>query len=329
MIMMRIEYNVLTLPLLKPFTISRAIFHDAKVVRVRVTARSFAGAAECVPQARFGETIDSVVDQIKDVQRLASASSIDREQLSRLLPAGAARNAIDCALWDLEAKTRGQPVWHVAGLRSPIPVLTAYTLPLTSPDQTFRLAKEHAHRPLLKVKVGTPDDATRLRAIRAGAPQTRIIVDANEAWTIGQLDAMAPLLESAGVEIVEQPLPAGDDDALRDRNYRFAICADEGCRERSSLKSLLGKYGVISIKLDKVGGLTEALALRSAALKANFRVMVGCGIGSTLAIAPAVLVAQGAAYVDLDGPLFLREDIPGGIQYSSDHVAPADPNIWG
>jgi len=326
---MEIQREIHVLPLLKPFAISRTVFHDAKVIRVKVTEGSHTGMAECVPQARFGESIESVIEQLDFATQMASRSPLNRALIQGLLPGGAARNAIDCALWDMDAKLERKPAWALAGLEPPISIPTAYTLPLSPPDQARLEAEKHQHRPLLKVKVGTHDDATRLENIRAGAPNARIIADANEAWTIEQLDAMAPILESVGVEMVEQPLPADKDDALYERSYPFAICADESCRGSYSIPSLIGKYDVISIKLDKVGGLTEALALRRAAEHAHFRIMVGCGIGSSLAIAPAILVAQGAAFVDLDGPLFLREDIPGGVQYSDGHVGIADSRLWG
>ena len=306
------------------FTISRGSRTEAKVLTVRVARDGGAGWVECVPYARYGETLDSVSAQIESLP-----SGITRTDLQDALPAGAARNAVDCALWDLEAKQVGCRVWDLAGLPPPAPVITAFTLSLGTPEDMRKAAAKHAHRPLLKIKLGTPDDMPRLEAVRAGAPKSRIIVDANEGWTAEVYADLAPHLLRLGVEMVEQPLPAGGDDMLAEIARPLPVCADEACHDRASLPGLRGKYDMINIKLDKTGGLTEALALRAEAEAQAYDVMVGCMVGSSLAMAPAVLVAQGAAIVDLDGPLLLAEDRPTPLDYTAAGVHPPRPELWG
>ena len=283
-----------------------------------------AGQGECVPYARYGETMASVHKQIAGL-----ADAVDRAELQAALPAGAARNAVDCALWDWEAKRTGRPVWELAELPAPEPVVTAFTLSLDSPDKMEAAARKHAARPLLKIKLGTPEDMPRLEAVRRGAPATRIIIDANEGWDADIYADLAPHLLRLGVEMVEQPLPAGQDDMLAEIARPLPVCADESCHDRESLPRLRGKYDMVNIKLDKTGGLTEALALREAARAEGYRVMVGCMVGSSLAMAPAVLVAQGAEIVDLDGPLLLAEDRDPPLHYDSAGVHPALRTLWG
>jgi L-alanine-DL-glutamate epimerase-like enolase superfamily enzyme len=245
------------------------------------------------------------------------------------MPAGAARNAVDCALWDLEAKQTGRRVWQLAGLSAPGPELTAYTLSLDTPEKMRAEAAKHAHRPLLKIKLGTADDMPRLQAVRAGAPDTKIIVDANEGWSAEVYTDLAPHLQRLGVALVEQPLPAGDDDALLGMARPVPVCADESCHDRASLPHLAGKYDMVNIKLDKTGGLTEALALRQMALAEGYAVMMGCMMGSSLAMAPATLVAQGAAVTDLDAPLLLSEDRDHVLGYDRLGVYPPEAALWG
>jgi L-alanine-DL-glutamate epimerase-like enolase superfamily enzyme len=277
-----------------------------------------------VPYARYGETLDSVRAQIEGLPE-----GISRQDLQDALPAGAARNAVDCALWDLAAKQTGAPVWQLAGLPKPGPMITAYTLSLDTPENMRAEAAKHAHRPLLKIKLGTPDDMARLEAVRAGAPKSPIIVDANEGWTAEVYADLAPHLLRLGVQMVEQPLPAGQDDMLAEIERPLPVCADESCHDRASLPGLKGKYDMVNIKLDKTGGLTEALALRDAARAEGYQVMVGCMVGSSLAMAPAVLVAQGAEVVDLDGPLLLAEDRDAPLVYDAAGVHPASAELWG
>ncbi len=311
--------------LARTFTISRGSRDIARVLKVEITRNGVTGRGECVPYARYGETLDSVAAQIRGLEL-----PISRAALQRVLPAGAARNAVDCALWDLEAKQSGSPVWTLAGLPQPQPRITAFTLSLDSPDKMRAEAEENAFRPLLKTKLGGGDaDIARIRAVREGAPDARIIVDANEGWSADLYRLMAPVLVDLGVEMVEQPLPAGQDDALLDIERILPVCADESCHDRASLAGLAGKYDYVNIKLDKTGGLTEALALRQAARVAGYKLMVGCMVGSSLAMAPAVLVAQDAEFTDLDGPLLLAEDRSPPLYYDAAGVYPARTELWG
>ena len=306
------------------FTIARGSRTHADVLRVEVARDGVTGRGECVPYARYDETMASVRAQIEGV-----GAGIDRNALQAALPAGAARNALDCALWDLEAKRVGRRVWELAGLDMPQPLVTAFTLSLDTPEKMELAARRHAHRPLLKIKLGTPDDMPRLEAVRRGAPDTRIIIDANEGWSAEVYADLAPHLLRLGVAMVEQPLPAGADDMLAEIARPLPVCADESCHDRASLPGLRGKYDMVNIKLDKTGGLTEALALRDAARAQGYQVMVGCMVGSSLAMAPAVLVSQGAEVVDLDGPLLLAEDRDVPLHYDDKGVHPPLSALWG
>ncbi|WP_420012592.1 N-acetyl-D-Glu racemase DgcA [Tateyamaria sp.] len=321
---MRIEVTRDVFKLAQVFTISRGSRTEAQVLTVTVSDGLHRGWGECVPYARYGETLDSVTDQIS-----ALPADVTRAALYDLLPAGAGRNAVDCALWDLEAKRAGVRAWDLAGLSAPGPEVTAYTLSLDAPEALRAQAAEHAFRPLLKIKLGTPDDMPRLEAVRAGAPKSRIIIDANEGWSADVYADLAPHLVRLGVDLVEQPLPAGEDDALIGMDRPVPVCADESCHDRASLPQLAGKYDVVNIKLDKTGGLTEALALRQAALAEGYGIMVGCMVGSSLAMAPATLVAQGAGGVDLDGPLLLAEDRKTPLLFDDDGVHPPSEELWG
>ncbi|MEL6677571.1 MAG: N-acetyl-D-Glu racemase DgcA [Pseudomonadota bacterium] len=314
-----------TFPLAEVFTISRGSRTEAKVLTATVSREGLTGRGECVPYARYGETMESVTEQIE-----GAADVPDRAALAGALPPGAARNALDCALWDLEAKRAGRRVWQLAGLDRPGPEITAYTLSLDAPEAMRAAAARHAHRPLLKIKLGGgEEDVARIEAVRAGAPDARIVVDANEGWTADLYTALAPVFVRLGVTMVEQPLPAGSDDMLAEIARPLPVCADESCHDRASLPGLTGKYDMINIKIDKTGGLTEALALRAAARAAGYDVMVGCMVGSSLAMAPAVLAAQGAAVTDLDGPLLLAEDRPHALAFDAAGVHPPEAALWG
>nr|WP_217357427.1 N-acetyl-D-Glu racemase DgcA [Ruegeria arenilitoris] len=306
------------------FTISRGSRTEAKVLTVRLTDGAHQGWGECVPYARYDETLESVEAEIRGLP-----DAFTRQSLMDLLPAGAARNAVDCALWDLEAKRAGKRAWELAGLSAPKPEITAYTLSLDTPNAMRAQAAKNAHRPLLKIKLGTPDDMPRLEAVRAGAPDAKIIVDANEGWSAEVYADLAPHLVRLGVALVEQPLPAGDDEALIGLERPVPVCADESCHDRASLPGLKGKYDVINIKLDKTGGLTEALELRRAAQAEGYGIMVGCMVGSSLAMAPATLVAQGALVTDLDGPLLLAEDRDTPLVFDEAGVHPPQAALWG
>jgi L-alanine-DL-glutamate epimerase-like enolase superfamily enzyme len=321
---MQIDVTADVFKLAQVFTISRGSRTEAKVLTVRITDGGVTGWGECVPYARYGETLESVTAQIEGLPE-----QVSREALYGLLPAGAARNAVDCALWDLQAKQSGKRVWELAGLAKPGPEITAYTLSLAEPAEMQAQAAKNAFRPLLKIKLGTPDDMPRLEAVRAGAPKSTIIVDANEGWSAEVYADLAPHLVRLGVALVEQPLPAGEDDALIGMARPVPVCADESAHDCSTLAQLKGKYDVVNIKLDKTGGLTEALKLRDAARAEGYDVMVGCMVGSSLAMAPATLVAQGAKVVDLDGPLLLGEDRENALKFDGDGVHPPVAGLWG
>jgi len=321
---LEIQVKAETFRLAEVFTISRGSRTEAKVLTVKVSDNGVVGWGECVPYARYDETLESVTEEIEGLPE-----SLTRDELQGLLPGGAARNAVDCALWDLEAKRAGKRAWELAGLKVPGPEITAFTLSLDTAEKMEAQARKHAHRPLLKIKLGTPDDMARLEAVRRGAPEARIIVDANEGWSAEVYAELAPHLVRLGVALVEQPLPAGDDEALIGMDRPVPVCADESCHDRASLPKLKGKYDVVNIKLDKTGGLTEALALRDAARAEGYKVMVGCMVGTSLAMAPAVLLAQGAMVTDLDGPLLLAEDRDAPLRYDDQGVYPPDASLWG
>ena len=322
---MDITVRAETFPIAGVFAISRGARTEARVLTVEIRAGGLTGRGECVPYARYGETPEGVAAAIEGLP-----GTVDRATLQTLLPPGPARNALDCALWDLEARQSGRRVWELAGLPPPGPVPTAYTLSLGTPEAMRQAAETHRARPLLKVKLGGgAEDPERLRAVRAGAPEARLIVDANEGWTPALYAEMVPHLAAAGVALVEQPLPAGADAVLAELPRPVPVCADESCHNRASLPALIGRYDMINVKLDKTGGLTEALALIAEARRAGFGVMVGCMLGPSLAMTPAVLAAQGAAVTDLDGPLLLARDRAAPLRYDAAGVHPPEPELWG
>ena len=310
--------------LAQAFTISRGSKTEARVVTATIARDGITGRGECVPYARYGETVEGVRDAVAAVP-----PGTTREALQSLLPPGAARNAADCALWDWEAKRAGRRAWDLAGLPAPGPVVTAFTLSLDAPGAMEAAARANAHRPLLKIKLGTPDDMPRLEAVRRGSPAASLIVDANEGWTPEVYADLAPHLLRLGVALVEQPLPAGQDEALAHMPRPVPVCADESCHDRASLGALKGRYDMVNVKLDKTGGLTEALLLREEARAMGLGLMVGCMVGTSLAMAPAVLLAQGAQVADLDGPLLLAEDRPTPLAYDERGVHPPEPSLWG
>jgi L-Ala-D/L-Glu epimerase / N-acetyl-D-glutamate racemase len=315
-------------PLAETFTISRGSRTQSDVVLVELRQDGVTGRGECLPYPRYGESVEGVIEIIES-QRRALARGLDRMGLQKALPPGAARNALDCAFWDLEAKQAGCRVWELLGLAAPGPVVTAYTLSFDSAENMGEAAAKAADRPLLKLKLAGPDNVDRIAAVRAKAPRARIILDANEGWTPVIYADLAPHLAVLGVDLVEQPLPAGEDQALASMQHPVSVCADESCHDRAGLEALAGLYDFVNIKLDKTGGLTEALALKAAAEALGLRIMVGSMVATSLSMAPAHLVAQGAEVVDLDGPLLLAHDRPDGLRYEGSDVYPATAALWG
>jgi L-alanine-DL-glutamate epimerase-like enolase superfamily enzyme len=317
-----------TWPIRGRFTISRGSRTAIEVVVVELEAEGCRGRGEGVPYGRYGESLEGVIAAIEAL-RGDLAAGLDRAALQGRLPAGAARNALDCAFWDLDAKQTGKRVWDLAGLPAPEPVTTAYTLSLDSVENMRAAAKANAERPLLKLKLAGPEDLARVEAVREGAPTAGLVVDANEGWTPAFYDEIAPRLQALGVAMIEQPLHADHDQALARMERPVPVCADEACHDRASLPGLEGRYDMINIKLDKTGGLTEALKLKAEAEAAGYRIMVGCMLGTSLAMAPAMLVGQGAEVVDLDGPLLLAEDRSDGLLYEGSLLHPPAPALWG
>lgn len=315
-------------PIAGTFTISRGSRTEAEVLVCAVEDGAHRGWGECVPYRRYGETMDSVHAQILSVAP-SIASGLDRAGLLGQMPAGAARNAVDCALWDLEAKSSGVPVAATVCRRPAGPLVTAFTLSLDTPRKMAAQARENAFRPLLKVKLGGEADIERMEAVARAAPDSRIIVDANEGWSERDLEANLAAAASYGVALVEQPLPAGRDAALAHASRAVPICADESVHTADGLEELVGRYDAVNVKLDKAGGLTAALALSERARQLGLSIMVGCMVGTSLAMAPAVLLAQDADFVDLDGPLLLARDRVPALAYEGSSVAPPAPELWG
>ncbi len=299
-------------PIRGSFTISRGSKTEAAVVVVTLTDGAYSGRGECVPYARYGETVESVVTQIESLRPQLEAG-LDRAALQQALPAGAARNAIDCAMWGLESRRAGRSVAALAGLPEPQPVLTAYTISLDTPEVMAARARDADDYPLLKLKLGVSDVVQTMQAVRAARPHAKLIVDANESWPINDLPDYLKAAYDCGIEMIEQPLPAGKDAALADIAHPVVLCADESAHTWNDLVGLKNRYEAVNLKLDKTGGLTEALATKAEAERLGFKIMIGCMVSTSLAIAPAFLLTAGAAWVDLDGPLLLERDRAGGV----------------
>jgi L-Ala-D/L-Glu epimerase len=321
---LKVHAAVETWPIAGEFVVARGAKREATVVVARVSDGAVSGRGECVPYARYGETVESACAAIA-----ALGSVSDRAELLRRMPAGAARNAVDCALWDYEAKRSGTSAATLAGLPAPRPVTTAYTISLARSEAMAAKAASVPSLPLLKLKLGGEGDAGRLRAVRRARPDARLIADANEAWTLEQLPELMAVAAETGIETVERPLPAGADTALAGIERKVPVCADESLHTRADLAGLAGRYDAVNIKLDKAGGLTEALALAAEARAAGLRIMVGCMVATSLAMAPALLLAQDADWVDLDGPLLLARDRQPGLTYEGALVHLAPPELWG
>ena len=325
---MELSVRIERWPIAGAFAISRGRKTEAVVVVAELDDGTHRGRGESVPYARYGETPDGIVAAI-EAMRPALRRGLDRPALQGALPAGAARNALDCAYWDVNAKQTGQRVHELAGLGAPGPLTTAYTISLGSAAAMAAAAEQAAWRPLLKVKLGGDDDGTRIAAVRRAAPRAQLIADANEGWNSDNFEANLAACADAGVTLIEQPLPEGRDEALARIKRPIPVCADESVHDSASLGALAGKYDAVNVKLDKAGGLTEALALAAEAERHGFAVMVGCMVATSLAMAPAMLVAQRARWVDLDGPLLLASDRADGLRYEGSLVYPSDPMLWG
>ena len=315
-------------PIAGAFTISRGSKTEAVVVVVQIERDGFVGRGEATPYPRNGETPESVMAEIEAARAFVEGGG-HRDGLQSEMTPGAARNAVDCAMWDLVAKRTGRRAYELAGLERLNPLKTAFTLSFAAPEVMAEQARANARRPLLKLKIGGPGDLDRVEAVRAAAPKCRLIVDANEGLQLADLKALAPEFARLGVQLIEQPLKAGEDAVLEGYACPVPLCADESLHTRAELADCARRYGVANIKLDKAGGLTEALALKAAAEAAGMEIMVGCMVATSLAMAPALLVAQGAHYVDLDGPLLLAKDREPGLTYVGSMVEPPKPELWG
>ncbi|MXW79796.1 MAG: dipeptide epimerase [Gemmatimonadetes bacterium] len=323
-------------PLAQTFTISRGAKTTAVVVVVELSRDGCIGRGECVPYPRYNESMAGTIDALESLRPQVEAG-LDgstelaevRAALQRALPPGAARNALDCALWDLEAKLSGRPAYELAGLAVPRPISTAYTLSLDDPETMGRAAAQHADRPLLKIKLAGRDDLDRVAAIRANAPDSTLIVDANEGWSADQVEPLSAALARLGVALIEQPLPADQDALLAKFEHPVPFCADESCHTADDLAELAARYEYVNLKLDKTGGFSEGLRLAAEARACGLDLMVGCMIATSLSMAPAVLLAQQARFVDLDGPLLLQKDREHGLRYEGSLLHPPHPQLWG
>jgi len=316
-------------PLADAFKISRGTRTQTEIVVVELNDGTHVGRGECMANPRYDESQESVTAALEAVAPAVENGALDRRALQDAMPAGAARNALDCALWDIEAKQAGVRAWTLAGLDDLQTVETAYTISVDTPEVMAQKARANAYRPLLKIKLTGEGDLDRVAAVRENAPNARLIVDANEGWTVDMVEPFSEELKKLHVQMIEQPLPEGDDDMLSEVAHPVPICADESCHTRQDVERMATLYDVVNIKLDKTGGLTEALALRDAARAAGLKIMVGCMISTSLAMAPALLVAQGAAFVDLDGPLLLAEDRDPPLRFEGNIIHPPVPALWG
>ena len=325
---MELSVKTETWPTKSAFRISRGSKTEVQVIVATIRDGEHVGSGECVPYERYGESVESVQTQIASIKSSVERG-VSRDELQRLLPAGAARNALDCALWDLEAKRKGKTIWELVGIE-PKPMPTAFTISLDTPGRMAERAAEAAKTfSFLKTKLGGEGDEERLRKVREAAPKSRLIADANEGWNVNNLEQNIHACEFAGVELIEQPLPAGNDDALLKLKTSIKICADESAHITEDIPKLIGRYSAVNIKLDKTGGLTEALAMAQKGREAGLSVMVGCMVSTSLSMAPATVVAQFADYVDLDGPLLLEKDREPAIEYRAGSIFPTTPKLCG
>jgi L-alanine-DL-glutamate epimerase-like enolase superfamily enzyme len=325
--MLTVEAEKEIWPLKEPFRISRGSRTEAQVVVVKVSDGAHTGRGECVPIARYNQSTDSVLAQIESIK---AEKGLDRYILQTLLPAGAARNALDCALWDLEAKISGKRVWELANVPSVDEVETSFTISLDTAEKMSAAAKVSATSPILKLKLGGDSaDIARVEAVRKAAPAARLLIDANESWSPQHYGQVSPVLRQLGVELIEQPFPANSDEVLETLDHLVPVCADESCHTTADLRRLKNRYEMINVKLDKTGGLTEALRLCQRARESGFKLLIGCMVCTSLAIAPTRLVASASDYVDLDGPLLLARDRDHGLLYASARIGMPSKELWG
>jgi L-alanine-DL-glutamate epimerase-like enolase superfamily enzyme len=324
---LRIDAREEIWPLKEPFRISRGSRTEARVVVVTVSDGQYTGRGEGVPIRRYNQTCASVIAQIESIQ---SVRDLDRDKLQQLPTPGAACNALDCALWDLEAKRSGKRVWELANIPIVPEVETSFTISLDTPERMAASAKANSNRPILKLKLGGDEfDPQRVEAVREAAPASRLLIDANESWSPEHYRKIVPTLKELGVELIEQPFPADADEALETLDHPIPICADESCHTTADLPSLKNRYEVVNVKLDKTGGLTEALSLCERARESGFKLLIGCMVGTSLGMAPARLLASAADYVDLDGPLLLARDRDHGLSYQNGKIGMPARDLWG
>ncbi len=324
----QVKFKQETWPLLKPFVIARGERKETHVVTLQIKENGVIARGEATPNTRYGETPQSVIQQLQQITPLLAAG-LNRTELQQVLPAGSARNAVDAALWDLEAKLYGKGVDQLSALPWPEKIMTVQTISILSPEEMARDAKELDGFPIIKVKLDANLILERVSAVHENAPDAKLLIDANESWTIDILKRVAPLLGNLGVIFIEQPLPAGQDQMLASYSCPLPLGADESCHTRADLNKLVGKYDVINIKLDKTGGLTEAIALMEEAKKLDLEIMVGCMLSSSLGIAPAMFLASQAKYVDLDAPALLKQDQAHNLTIRNGEMSPLNPRLWG
>jgi len=315
-------------PLARPFAISRGVKTEAHVVVAKLSCDGVTGKGECVPYPRYNETVDGVIAEINSLAGDLK-NGLDNDGLLSLMKPGAARNAVDCALWDLAAKQSCKRVWQLLNRNAPEPSVTAETIGIDSVDNMAAQARKLSHAKLLKIKLGADDVIDRMQAVRDNAPNARLVIDPNEAWNVTELIGYVPELKTLGVEMIEQPVPANDDEGLKNFTSAIPICADEACHTSADLETLVGKYDMVNVKLDKTGGLTEALVLAERAHSLGFGIMVGCMVGTSLAMAPAMLIAGVASVIDLDGPLLLKNDRVPGLEFSNGLIHAPAADLWG
>ncbi|WP_045836307.1 N-acetyl-D-Glu racemase DgcA [Hyphomicrobium sp. 99] len=320
-----IEARGETWPLKEAFVISRGAKTAAEVVVVTISDGEHRGRGEAVPYARYGETVSGVLD---DIRRVAGHVST-RTNLATYLKPGAALNALDCAFWDFESKCTGVRVAELAALAPPVAKATSFTLSLDAPATMADKAAQVPHLSLLKLKLGGPGDGDRMRAVRAARPDARLLVDANEAWTIDTIENLISVAAECGIELIEQPLPADQDEALRGIDRTVPICADESVHTAADIPRLAALYDAVNVKLDKAGGLTGAIALVREARRHDLKIMVGSMVATSLAVAPAMLLASEADWIDLDGPLLLAHDREHGLRVENGIIYPPEPELWG